>query len=91
MIRMIVRKYANLYEVILSTKKSLLKASNIIRTPLKEQLGCSREGFKGRRVRGHLPPPRASPLNGVVMFMTKIQLKIIINLGLKKRSSNVND
>lgn len=55
--------YINYYEIILSTNKSLLQASNNFRTPLRRRLrGVTERGFKGEadedpcgRVLG--PPP----------------------------------
>jgi len=40
-----VRITVNLNKVDISNNKSLLKASNNIRTPLRSRRGCSRDGF----------------------------------------------
>ena len=76
----------NLNKVITSTNKSLLKASDLIRTPLRSRLwGVTGRGFKGEADEdpcGRVLGPR--PLNEAVMLMTKN------NYEIKLRRENLN-
>ena len=68
--------YINYYEIILSTNKSLLQASNNFRTPLRRRLrGVTERGFKGEADEDDLPKrPRAAEGSLDLHLGTEIQL-----------------
>ena len=60
------------------SKKACCKQASLSALRSRSRRGCSRDGFQGRRVRGHLPPPRALP-NYEDLTVNKIEIYNINN------------